>query len=65
MKCPNCLGREPLQRIPTRLPWYCWPLKAFVAARRCDTCLTIYYRVRVFGFLIRRQNRRELPHIGS
>lgn len=65
MKCPNCLSKEPLQPISTRLPWYCWPLRAFLASLRCDTCLTIFFRIRVFSLLIRRRNPRELPHIGS
>jgi hypothetical protein len=52
MKCPHCLASDEFVRVPSFIPAILFPLRLFVGCVQCDSCLHLFYRVRLFGWLV-------------
>jgi hypothetical protein len=52
MKCPQCLASDRFVSVPNLIPGFLFPLRLFVGCVECDSCLRVFYRVRLFDWLI-------------
>ena len=63
MKCPNCLSPKiiPTNDLPAAFRPSVWG--KLLPQVRCETCLTVFYRVRGTNLLIRRGTANCVPFL--